>query len=62
MDINELLCSLCCDIGVFITNMNVLFEYDITFGDSENYKEYSADGALCYPDGWSEFIKTLMEY
>ena len=29
---------------------------------SENYKEYSADGALCYPDGWSEFIKTLMEY
>ena len=35
---------------------------DITFGDSENYKEYSADGALCYPDGWSEFIKTLMEY
>lgn len=29
MDINELLCSLCCDIGVFITNMNVLFEYDI---------------------------------
>ena len=42
--------------------MFVLFEYDITFGDSENYKEYSADGALCYPDGWSEFIKTLMEY
>lgn len=42
--------------------MFIMFTYDIAFGDSDDYKEYRESGALCYPDGWSEFIKTLMEY
>lgn len=38
--------------------MAVLFRYDLWYGE-EKYKE---DGALCYPDGWDEFIETLMAY
>lgn len=39
-------------------DMRLLFEYDIRFG-GERYKQ---DGALCYPDGWDEFIEFLREY
>lgn len=42
--------------------MFILFRYEIRFGDSENYQEYKADGALCCPDKWDEFVKMLMEY
>lgn len=38
--------------------MAVLFRYDLWYGE-EKYRE---DGALCYPDGWDEFIETLMSY
>lgn len=39
-------------------DMNRLFVYDVRY-DEERYKE---DGALCYPDGWAEFIEVLMTY
>ncbi len=38
--------------------MAVLFRYELWYGE-EKYKE---DGALCYPDGWDEFIEALMAY
>lgn len=38
--------------------MLVLFEYKVCYGE----ESYSDDGALCYPDGWEEFIKTLESY
>lgn len=38
--------------------MMLLFEYELWLGE----QRYKQDGALCYPDGWSEFIETLMEY
>lgn len=36
----------------------VLFEYEIEFGEGR----YATDGALCYPDGWGEFVDKLLEY
>lgn len=36
----------------------ILFEYEIEFGEDR----YASDGALCYPDGWDEFVEKLMEY
>lgn len=38
--------------------MLVLFQYKVYYGE----EKYSADGALCYPDGWEEFLKTLEGY
>lgn len=38
--------------------MLVLFRYRVCYGE----KEYSEDGALCYPEGWEMFIKTLENY
>lgn len=38
--------------------MLVLFRYDVTF---ENGYRYRTDGALCYPDGWAEFVERLFE-
>ena len=42
--------------------MFIKFYYNIKYGNGENYKEYIANGALCYPDGWDEFVNTLLEY
>lgn len=36
-------------------DMLVLFNFDMR-GEE---KQYKADGALCYPDGWEEFIEDL---
>ena len=36
-----------------------LFSYEIKFGEDE---EYSQTGALCYPDGWEEFLDMLIEH
>lgn len=38
-------------------DMLVLFDFDMRGGE----KQYKADGALCYPDGWGEFIEDLKE-
>lgn len=38
--------------------MSMLFCYIVYYGE----EKYSADGALCYPDGWEEFLKTLESY
>ncbi len=38
-------------------DMLVLFNFDMRGGE----KRYRADGALCYPDGWEEFIEALKE-
>lgn len=38
-------------------DMLVLFYFDMR-GEK---KQYKADGALCYPDGWEEFIEDLKE-
>lgn len=38
-------------------DMLVLFRFDMR---SEE-KQYKTDGALCYPDGWEEFIEELKE-
>ena len=38
--------------------MYVLFDYNILF---DNKYEYKMDGAECYPDGWDEFIKKIVE-
>lgn len=38
-------------------DMLVLFEFEIG-GEDKRYRE---NGALCYPDGWEEFIEDLKE-
>ena len=38
-------------------DMLVLFKFDMR-GEE---KQYKANGALCYPDGWEEFIEALKE-
>lgn len=40
-------------------DMLVLFQFDVRGG--EDNKRYRASGALCYPDGWEEFIGDLKE-
>lgn len=42
--------------------MYTLFRFKLEFEDSEGSGKYSESGALCYPDGWDEFIDKLMEY
>ena len=42
--------------------MYVLFSYDICFDDNGHYEDYKESGALCYPDGWNEFIEYLLAY
>lgn len=39
-------------------DMRVLFCYRVWYGE----ERYSQSGALCYPDGWQQFIHTLEEY
>lgn len=38
-------------------DMRTLFRFDMRSDE----KQYKATGALCYPDGWEEFIKELKE-
>ena len=42
--------------------MLVLFRYEIWYGDSEDYEEYRETGALCYPEGWDDFVESLLGY
>lgn len=39
-------------------DMKILFDYKIEYGE----ETYSMDGALCYPDGWDEFISALNDF
>lgn len=40
------------------SDMKILFDYKIEYGE----ETYSMDGALCYPDGWDEFISALNDF
>ena len=42
--------------------MLILFSYEICFDDNGHYKDYKESGALCYPDGWNDFIEYLLTY
>ncbi len=42
--------------------MEILFMYEIWFGNDEYYEEYRQNGALCYPDGWDAFVENLLAY